>query len=77
MDFLCILTLWERKGVDTFLRTGSIRVKVRVILQIVEEPKLKKCVIKGDNWSVKGPTKNLYPLKYTFKRVLYIQILST
>ncbi len=24
--------------------------------------KLKKCVIKGDNWSVKGPTKNLYIL---------------
>ncbi len=23
---------------------------------------MKKCVIKGDNWSVKGPTKNLYIL---------------
>ncbi len=30
--------------------------------QIVEEPNLKKCVIKGDNWSLKGPTKNLYIL---------------
>ncbi len=29
---------------------------------IVEEPNLKKCVIKGDNWSVKGPTKNLYTM---------------
>ena len=28
--------------------------------QIVGEPNLKKCIIKGDNWSVKGPTKNLY-----------------
>ncbi len=25
-DFWCILTLWERKGIDAFLRTGSIRV---------------------------------------------------
>ncbi len=31
-------------------------------IPIVEEPNLKKCVIKGDNWSVKGPTKNLYIL---------------
>ena len=31
-----------------------------VQLQLVEEPNLKKCVIKGDNWNVKGPTKNLY-----------------
>ncbi len=29
---------------------------------IVEEPNWKKCVIKGDIWSVKGPTKNLYIL---------------
>ncbi len=29
---------------------------------IVEEATLKKCGIKGDNWSVKGPTKNLYIL---------------
>ncbi len=31
-------------------------------VHIVEEPTLKMCVIKGDNWSVKGPTKNLYIL---------------
>ena len=30
--------------------------------QIVGEPNSKKCVIKGDNLSVKGPTKNLYIL---------------
>ena len=29
---------------------------------IVEKPNLKKCVIKGDNWGVKGRTKNLYVL---------------
>ncbi len=28
----------------------------------VRGAKLKNCVIKGDNWSVKGPTKNLYIL---------------
>ena len=32
------------------------------MISIVEEPNSKKCVIKGDNWSVKGPTKNLYIL---------------
>ncbi len=25
---------------------------------LVKEPNLKECVIKGDNWSVKNPTKN-------------------
>ncbi len=30
--------------------------------QIVKRPLLKKCVIKGDNWSVKRPTKKLYIL---------------
>ncbi len=30
------------------------------IRHLVEEPNLKKCIIKGDNWSVKGPAKNLY-----------------
>ncbi len=28
-------------------------------LLIVEEPNSEKYVIKGDNWSIKGPTKNL------------------
>ncbi len=32
------------------------------ILDIVEEPNLKMCIIKGDNWRAKGPTKNLYIL---------------
>ena len=30
---------------------------------IVEEPNLKKCVIKGDNCGIKGPTKNLYTVE--------------
>ncbi len=32
---------------------------------IVDEPNLKKCVIEEDNWSVKGPTKNLYIIDVT------------
>ncbi len=33
-----------------------------IITHLVGEPNSNKCVIKGDNWSVKGPTQNLYIL---------------
>ncbi len=35
MDFWRILTLWERKGVDAFWRTGSIRVNTRGITSLL------------------------------------------
>ncbi len=46
-----------------FLNTlgGCTYVELGIVM-LVREPNLKKCVIKGDNWSVKGPTKNLYIL---------------
>ena len=32
------------------------------LVVLVEEPNSKKCIINGDNWSVKRPTKFLYNL---------------
>ena len=42
--------------------TLTLKLSLTYLHKLVEEPTLKKCVIKGDNWSVKGPTKNLYIL---------------
>ncbi len=51
-------TLWSvRRTLDK-----SSKGRQTESLQIVKGPNSKKCVIKGDNWSEKGPNKNLYIL---------------
>ncbi len=65
MHSLRILVCWVRchtVSVQFYLfpHTMDLLACYKPLLVLVEEPNLKKCVIKGDNWNIKGPTKNPY-----------------
>ncbi len=53
--------LFHLAWVDYFLYKVLIRMKAGSTY-VSRGAKLKKCIIKGDNWSVKRPTKFLYIL---------------